>query len=284
MKTNNALTVDNIITVLNQQNYTVEQFTNNVNDPNRLKLNDYNKVVTDLLNYFFIDYSTKHTKYSDDLYGSLVLINRNIKNKWLENFSLIEFKLLYPNIISKLWKENEIKFNIYEFGILYSFMVDNYENIKNHSSMTDISILLFRYIINFTFGATIPRKYNRSIILMSEHEKIVSYNNNIFTYIFENNQHNVFYIDCDCIYLDYLSPEIMSKINELNLPYKIENNLNGIFIQKMKFIIERDKKIKQRGLSGSFKSKYKLEKTRLKKLQKINNIINNKTITEIYLH
>ncbi len=285
MKTNNALTVDNIITVLNQQNYIVEQFTNNVNVPNRFKLDDYNKVVTDLLNYFFIDYSTEHIECSDILYGTLVLINEKIKYKWLENFSLVEFKSLYPNIISKLWKNNEIKFNIYEFGILYSFMVDNFKIIMNNSRLTDVSILLFRHIINFTFGATIPNKFNRSIILMSDHEKIVSYNNKTFTDIFENNQHNVFYIDCDSIYLDYLSPEIMSKINELNLPYKIENNLNGIFMEKKRYLIQKDNIIKPRGLKSSFKSKYKTEKIRVNKLQKIKNLIDIKTtITETYLH
>ena len=47
----NELTIDNMINLLNQQNYTVNQLTtNNMSDTDRFKLQDFNNVAITMIN------------------------------------------------------------------------------------------------------------------------------------------------------------------------------------------------------------------------------------------
>ena len=278
MKTNNPLTVDNIVYLLNQETYTVEQIMSTVqDDPKRLRLHDYNRLVKKLLDYFFIDYDTSKTYITETtLMGASILINEKLKYKWLENFSCIEFYSLYPNIMSKLWKEGKANFNIYEFGVLFNFMVENSKKIKSDSILSETGKLLFKFLLNYTYGASLNH-FSRSFISFDKVDKVPLYTKETFNYIMENNPHNIFYIDVDEIYLDYVSPEVLSHIKLLDLPFTIENNLNGMFMEKKKCIIQKGNIIKPRGLRSSFRSKYKLEKNRINKLQKILNKINDVT-------
>lgn len=279
MKTNNPLTIDNIVYLLNQENYTVEQLMSTIqDDPKRFRLGDYNKLVKKLLDYFFIDYDTSKSFVTDyGFMGASVLINEKIKYKWLENFSYIEFESLYPNIMAKLWREGKANFNIYEFGVLFNFMVQNRKNIKSNPNLSETSRSLFNLFINYTYGAGL-NQYSRSIVSFDSVDKVPMYTKEIFEQIMEKNQHNVFYIDVDEIYLDFVSSEILSDIKSLGLPFTIENNLNGMFMEKKRYIIQKNNTVRPRGLRSSFRSKYKLEKNRINKLQKILHKINDVTI------
>jgi hypothetical protein len=274
MKTKNSITVDNIVYLLNQQNYTVEQLTSqNVNDLNRFRLSDYNDFSKVLLDYFFIDYKTIEIESTKSKFFSVpILLNESIKMKWIENFSSIEFDMMYPHIIVKLWERRDIKFNIYEFGIIYKFIVENYKIIKKNPNITDVSRLLVKYFINFTYGATMNH-LKTSFIQIDDHEKIVTYSKEVLYYIMDKYKDTIFYIDVDSIYLDYIIPEVLSNIKSLGLPYTIQTNLNGMFIEKKKYQIQESGSLRVRGLSR-YRSKYKLEKNRIDKLQKILNKIN----------
>ena len=282
MTTNNPLTIDNIVYLLNQENYTVEQLTTlSVDNPNRFKLSDYNKFAKKLLDYFFTDYVTIKMSYDGpEYFGAPILLNERIKLKWLENFSSIEFNSLYPNIIVKLWEKGELKFNIYEFGIIFKFIVQNYKTIKKNPNLTDVSRLLIKYFINFTFGATVNR-FDTSFIYLNSHDKIVSYTKETFEHLMEQNTNNIFYIDTDTIYLDYITPEVLSNVKSLGVPYSIETNLNGMFLEKKRYQIQKNGDLKIRGLQGSFRSKYKLEKNRINKLQKILHKIHERDETQL---
>ncbi len=275
MKTNNPLTIDNIVYLFNQETYTVEQIMSTIqDDPNRLRLRDYNRLVKKFLDYFFIDYDTsKSYVIKPVLIGTTVLINEKIKYKWLENFSCIEFFSLYPNIMAKLWKDGKANFNIYEFGVMYNFFVENSKKIKSDPKMSETGKVLFRFFINYTYGAS-QNHFGNSFISFDGVDKVPIYTKETFQYIMENNEHNIFYLDCDEIFLDYVSPEILSCIKSLGLPFTIENNLNGMFMEKKRYMLQKGNNIKQRGLRSSFRSKYKLEKNRINKLQKILNKIN----------
>lgn len=277
MKTNNPITVDNIVYLLNQQKYTVEQLNNqNVKDPNRFKLSDYNDFSKELLNYFFIDYRKIEIKYTGpEIFGTYIGLNEDIKMKWIENFSSIEFYMMYPNIIVKLWERGDLKFNIYEFGIIYKFLVENYKTLKKDSNITDASKLLLKYFINFTFGAT-QNRFGISFISINNHEQITTYAKETLQYIMEHYKNTVFYIDTDSIYLDFITPEILSNVKPLGLPYTIQTNLNGMFIAIKKYQIQENGSLRVRGLPR-YKTKFKLEKNRINKLQKILNKINNAT-------
>jgi hypothetical protein len=277
MKTNNSITVDNIVYLLNQQNYTVEQLTSqNVKDPNRFKFSDYNNFAKVLLDYFFIRYKTIKLKSTTTaFFGATVLINENIKMKWIENFSSIEFYMMYPHITVKLWEKGDIKFNIYEFGTIYKFIVENYKIIKKDPNMTDVSRLLLKYFINFTYGATMNHM-KTSFICIDDHEKIVTYSKETLYSLMDKYKDTIFYIDTDSIYLDYIIPEVLSNVKSLGLPFTIQTNLNGMFIEKKKYQIQESGSLRVRGLSR-YRSKYKLEKNRINKLQKILNKLNHAT-------
>ena len=276
MTTNNPLTVDNIVYLLNQETYTAEQIMSTIqDDPKRLRLHDYNRLVKRLLDYFFINYDTSKSYVRDSGFqGSVILLNEKIKYKWLENFSHIEFSSLYPSIMTKLWKEGKANFNIYEFGVMYNFMVENIKNIKSNPNISETGRMLFRFVINYTYGAS-QNQFDRSFISFDSVDKVPIYTKETFEYIMEQNQHNIFYIDVDEIYLDYVSPEVLSSVKSLGLPFTIENNLNGMFMEKKRCLIQDGNTINPRGLRATFRSKYKLEKNRINKLQKILNKINN---------
>lgn len=274
MKANNPLTTDNIVYLLNQENYTVEQLMSTFqDDPNRFRLHDYNKVIKRFLDYFFIDYKSDSFEVKLPLMGALILINEKTRYKWLEDFSTIEFNGLYQQIMTKMWREGNGRFNIYEFGVLFNFMVENSKKIKTDPKISETGRLLFKYLLNYTFGAC-ANQIGKSLIYFDNLDKVPLYTKTTFVHIMEKNPHNIFYIDVDQIYLDYVSPEVLSCIKSLDLPFTVENNFTGMFMEKKKYIIQKGNIIKPYGLKGSFKSKYKLEKNRINKLQRILNKIN----------
>ncbi len=265
MKT--PLTVDIIVKLLNQQQYTIDNFDVNSINKNRVSLNDFNKVFSIIINYFFESYKIFNIEIIDDLeYPNNIILNDKMKNHWHTNISKISFNNLYPNIISKLWKNNELKFNINEFAIIYSFMVENIDEIKNHKDMNEVSKLLFNFLIYYTYGAlttTLSKFY------VDDHYQIKKYTNLLFRNFIKNYNDNIIYIDTDIIYLDFLNKNIKYELNQLEIPYEIEFGINGIFFDKKKFILDSSNTCKVKGYR-KFKSKYQLLKNRISKIKVLN--------------
>lgn len=283
MKTNvkNELTIDNIIKLLNQQNYTVSQMTSTIAaDPNRFRLYDFLKVSKILLDYFFTDYKQEDVNLPSDYYqGSLILLNDKMKSKWMKDISCIEFTSLYPNIILKLWKENKLKFSVFEFGIIYNFLVENRKLIIKNPNTKEESKLLCRVMINYLYGASSTQ--NKFPIRVSNIELISAYTKETFQELFEIHKDNVAYIDTDQIFLDYVSPEIIDNyIKPLELPYTIKHNIDCMFVDKKRYIMDEFGTLKVKGIV-EWRTKYKNEKLRIKKINKIVSIIRSNENHEI---
>lgn len=271
----NELTIDNMINLLNQQNYTVNQLTtNNMSDTDRFKLQDFNNVAITMINYFFDSYTNIDIKPLNDVFlGTYIDINDKMKSKWMKDISYIEFESLYPNVIIKLWKENKLNFSVYEFGLIYTFLVKNYKKAKNQNIKNE-SILLWKIMINFLYGVS-NNIYRKNQIVIDNVDLIPNYTRETFQNLFQNHSDNVAYIDTDQIYLDYISPEIINNyIKPLGLPYIIKHNIDCMFIEKKRYIMDEFGTLKVRGIQ-EYRSNYKKEKLRLKKINKIVSIIQN---------
>ena len=270
MKTKNPINIDNIVYLLNQQKFTNEQFT--LNSLNRLSIKDINNVFLNFIDYFFDSYQINDLEISDNRSYGTTLINDKLRNYWHTNISKISFNSLYPNIIVKLYENGKLKFNIDEFAIIYSFMVKNINIIKNHKNITDVSKLLFKFLINYTYGALSNPKFSNFYV--DKHRLICEYIHHPLVTFKNDYIDNIIYVDTDVIYLDFLTKEIKKQFDWLELPYEIEYGINGFFLEKKKFIIDKNNSCKVRGIQ-EYKSKYKLQKSRLYKISKLFQIISN---------
>lgn len=270
MKTKNPINVDNIVYLLNQQNFTIEQFT--LKSLNRFSIKDFNNVFLSFIDYFFDSYQINDLEISNNRSYGTTLINDKLRNYWHTNICKISFDLLYPNIIVKLYENGKLKFNIDEFAIIYSFMVKNINIIKNHKNITDISKLLFKFLINYTYGALSNPKFSNFYV--DKHRLICEYINHPLVTFKNDYIDNIIYVDTDEVYLDFLTKEIKEQFDWLELPYEIEYGINGFFLQKKKFIIDNNNNCKVRGIR-EYKSKYKSQKDRPYKISKLLKIISN---------
>jgi hypothetical protein len=279
------LTVDNLVDFLNRQPYTVDQFTNDVNYPNRFKSTDFYNLSWEMMVLFFDQHHRVKVEEGNEapIMGPPIFVNERYKLKWLENIFLIEFNTMYPNIICKLWKRGDINFNIREFGELFTFVVEHRNEIKNHTNTKDTSWLLCKYFINYTFGATMYNRFHKlagtgRMITMGGHKNVVDYTKTVFEELAENNKHNIFYIDTDVIYLDFPSQDILTKIRSLEIPYEISMGLNGMFIEKKKYVIQHNNTVKPKGLVCTVRNGYKKDKQRLMKINKLSKILNKSNV------
>ena len=135
---------------------------------------------------------------------------------------------------------------------------------------------LLRFLINYTFGAlTIPL----CIIQVDDINKIVLHYEEHLTNLFKDYPNHVIYIDTDVIYFDFLDNNIIDKyIKPLNIPYKIDDELCGIFFQKKKYLAHKSVTSREAIGFTIYKSTFYKEKERIKKLKKIHNIFNEKEI------
>lgn len=269
----NELTIDSIVNLINQQNYSVDKFTFDTTNPNRFTISDFQRLCRILLDYHFENYTQIEVENDLNEFSGICLFNEKIANKWLENISVIEFNKMYPTIIIKLWKENKIHFTIYEFGIIYEFLVENYKQILKHVNITESSKLAVKTMINYLYGAS--ASVYPLFIKASNIHLVSNYAKEKLTNLFYNNVNNVFYIDTDTIYLDFITPDIIQDyIKPLQIPYSIERNFDVMFIAKKRFIIDRDKSLKKHGIP-IYRSKFRFEKNRMNKIYKLMDIIRN---------
>jgi hypothetical protein len=258
------LNIDNVAKVLNRSNlsdYNFMMYNSN-------NLANYHIVIKSLLDNFFEYYQVDNFKFEKNTFeGGTTLINKKFTNLWMKDITEIRFINLYPNIIIRLWEQKLLTFNINEFGVLFKFLVQNKDAIKN--KLTNRNKGLLNFIINYTFGA--GHNIN-SVIKINGLDLVVTYIKNTLIDLYTNYSNNVFYIDVDVIYLDFLDKTILDKyIIPLGLPYTIEHHLGGFFIQKKKYILETKNGIRTYGIE-KFESENKIQKERIKKI----NIIKSK--------
>ena len=259
------LNIGNIISIL-EKNF--HQY-HNLPLPYGMTTHVYNDIIEKLLNTFFnyksvdLDIDTEIYKYHYNQ-GTVYIKHENI---YIENGFKIEFNSLYPNLIIKLWESGEINFNIYEFGILYSFLVKNYTKVKKLDVNENIKVL-WRKIINYTYGILININY--SPIKCDYIFLVTSYMFNFYNDLRVKYNDLLLYIDTDVMYLDYITNDLLYDIKNINIPFEIESYLNFYLIDKKKILVIRGD-VDALGRINKYKSNYELEKNRLKKIKKLKN-------------
>jgi len=257
-----VLNIDNVVKVLNNSHLSDYNFM--MYNPNNLKI--YHTIIKSLLDNFFDYQQVKdfHIREKNNFDSGVILLNKKMTNVWMKDITEVQFIHLYPNIIIKLWEQELLKFNIKEFGVLFKFLVENKESIKDKLMGNNKSLLNF--IINYTYSAGTN---NNSIIKVDGLNLVIPYYKDVLIDLFDNYPNNLIYIDTDVIYFDFLDKVILNKyILPLQLPYKIEYH-PGIFIMKKKsYILETKDGVIPRGVE-KFNSEHKLEKERFKKISNI---------------
>jgi hypothetical protein len=246
----NELTVPAVIELLNQEKYSLEQLKNcapRKDELNGFKLDDWNSVITRLLDYFFEPYKIKKVKEDFGYFGGSVLLDPRNTGYWFKDLYQITFNLLYPSVISLLNDKGKIKFNIEEFGVLYKFLVKNHKSIKNSSELTEEGKFLFKVIINYTYGAC-TNYFGRGKIKAENIDIVPTYTKEIFELLFKENPKNILYIDTDVIYLRTLTVDILEKLDSLKVNYDVKGHIQAFFIMKKKYILVEDGVIKLKGI------------------------------------
>ena len=266
------LNIDNVIDILNSESNPIYDFL--ISNGHNVFI--YNKVIKIFLDYFFDDeYSVDSTIHNEEkLFGATVLLNENMIEYYMQDITRLQFISMYPNIMIKLWEDGKLNFNINEFPIIFRFLVQNCNVIKNNSKLEMQGYRLLKFLINYTFRATMIKN---SIIQVDNINKVIKYYRDNLVNLFNDYPKNVIYIDTDIIYFDFLDNSILNKyIKPLGIPYEINNDFDGLFSKKKKYLTFKNTKI-TRGYK-IYDSKFKKDKERMKKLNKINNIFNEKEI------
>lgn len=227
----------------------------------------------DIINLYYgkltIDESIKDS--NNFFIGSVVILKDDIINKKLFNIKRINFNKMYPYIIIKLLDEGKLKLNIKELHYIYKFIVENYDNIINNDNFNKDALLFLKSLINGLCGV-IMSYFN---INVNDRKLIMEYPKKVLLELFTRYDY-VYYVDTDIIYLKEFNNNIKNELDQLELPYNVENVLCSYFIQKKRYITEYNGKIKNVGISKSYKKHYNItyefnDKLRLNKIKKIYN-------------
>ena len=208
---------------------------------------------------FYDGYTINEVPYQKlDYYGTMIYLNENKREKLLKDISRFSFNSLYPHIIIKLYKEGNLKVSIPEFMELYEFIVINHILIISHKDCSDTSRYLLRFMINYLYGLA-NNPYNISDLKIFGIEKVSSYTDDIFKELIAN-EPNVIYIDCDSVYYENKSGNIVEEsLKKLDIPWEIRYDINGYFIQKKKYIYEENGEVKLKGINLKTKKTRKPE-------------------------
>ncbi|MFW5848119.1 MAG: hypothetical protein ACOCVF_04320 [bacterium] len=258
------LNIENIISILEKENYKYH----NLQFPYGMVSSIYDKIIKELLDTFF-NYEVCGLEIYDNIRQPPISSKIYLKEKGnlVENGYKLEFNLLYPFIIIKLWENSDINFNINEFGVLYSFLVNNYKNVKKLNISKDI-IILWKTLINYTFSILINPV--SQFIRCDYISFVTSYMNNFYDDLIKRYNGIILCVDTDTIYLDFMTKEFIEDIKKIDIPFDI-SNLDFFLMDKKKIIEFNNGNIKSIGLK-KYKSNYQLEKDRIKKLKKIKSI------------
>lgn len=237
------LTVKNIIGVLGKQDVTIID---------KFDVDKWHLLIDNLLNEFFENKTKNRSKrpYGIPLnYRGFCEFNKKYENIWVDNFNRITFKFLYPNIIIKLLDEGKIKFNIEELGILYKFLVLNYNNVKDLFNI-DKEKCLWKVIMNSMFGAS---KFWKALfyyfqfvddnIIYNKNDEVddlvTHYTETIFNKILYKYSNDIITIQTDQIYyISDIDSDFYNELDKLGIKYYIDYNYEGIFKGKHNYLIQ----------------------------------------------
>ncbi len=276
----NEINIDSVVHLLNLESLPKDLSKDAFMVGNGTNQIRYNKVVKKFLDYFFASvYSIDSTIYNkEQRLRSVCLINQKMANYYMRDIVRVEFVSMYPNIMVKLWEDKQMKFNSNEFPILLKFLIRNKEVIRRNPKLERKSLSLLNFLINYTFMASMNRE---SLIQVDDANLVIGYYINQQDDLFNSYPDKVIYIDTDVIYFDFLDNNILDKyIKPLCIPYKIDYDINGIFIQKKKYITTQ---ITGNWVTGfqPYNSKFLDEKEKMKRAKKIKIIKNRLNEKEI---
>lgn len=285
------LTLDNLIRILDNSEFTLE-YIKELPKQRGENLNIYVKTLENLLETFFpgIDLKKETGHASPQIFhGGVVHLDKTLEKKLFKGVTKLAFKHFYANIISKSlliersdyfneidpygeenWEDpslgkffnKKLDINIKEFPILFKFILDNYENIKNLEN--EKIMTLTRFLLNYTFGTFVARN---SFLKSLNADIVTEIGRNIINSFIEQFKDNVLYADIDMIlFIDYkdIEEEVKEKMKDINIPYQTKDYLYFLPLQKKNYILSENE-IEIRGfpiIENLKKYRTNLEKTR----------------------
>ena len=267
------LNIDNVLKILEREKYNYQS----LQYPYGMTISTYNTIIKTLLDNFF-NYKINKLEIDDELYsfpnvgGKVYTIEDNI---YIENSYRINFKSIYPYVLIKLWKKGKIKFNINEFGVLYSFLVNNYKNVKKLNINENI-IVLWKTLINYTYANLLYIPTSSNVFIDCDYPHLVAeHTTNFFDKLIKKYSDIVLYIDTCTMFLDFITKDLLDDIKKFNIPFTVDKDLSFFIIKKKKIIVIENNKVTHRGFK-EYKSNYELEKSRFIKLKKLKQYENNR--------
>lgn len=172
-----------------------------------------------------------------DSFGAKIWLNEDYANSLISNLEIINFRMIYPNLISKIARTN-----LENFNEVYSKLIDLY--------YTDGNIELKKYI-NMTYGCL---RNPKSSIFSNNIHLVSSEANKMMNDILYQFWKHIVYLDTDQIVFRNFD-EIRERfegyfktINKYELDYFSEKSKFGLFLRKKQYILEEAGWIKIRGI------------------------------------
>jgi hypothetical protein len=139
----------------------------------------------------------------------------------------------------------KLDINIKEFPILFKFILDNFETIKNSDNEKILS--LTRLLLNYTYGTLVA---NNSFIKSLNPNIISEIGRNIMNSFITQFKDNILYVDTDMmIFINYkdIENDIKEKLKDINILYDIKHYLYFLPIEKKRYILSENE-IEKSGL------------------------------------
>jgi hypothetical protein len=287
------LTLNNLTELLNNSEFTIEEILEHPG-PKGKNLNIYIKTLNSLLESFFPEYESKKVIPVNKLPiysgGSVLHMEKIFEKKVFKNVTKFTFKHFYAHIISKLfsiersdyfkeidpygeedWEDpslgeffnKKLDLNLKEFPILYKFILDNFENIKNNENKK--VLCLTRLLLNYTYGTLTA---NNSFLRSTNPGIIPEAGRKIMNSFINQFPDNILYVDTDIIiFINYkdIEDEVKEKLKDINILYETKDYLYFIPLEKKHYILSENE-IERCGFVGEIENlkeyRIKLEKSK----------------------
>lgn len=192
--------LEKIKNLFNSYNYSGEFLSQNILlEKNKFNLKDYNKVCSDLIKIFHEDWIEPSTTFKSK---SPKISPKIIKSKIDLNGKFgycLSYSMFYANIILN---KIEDPFNIKEFNDVYKFLVENRKFISIENGFTIENKMLWKIIINLTYGFSILGENKGTLVNIKNPEKIVEFSNQLVDDImFSEFGDKILFYNTDEIYL-----------------------------------------------------------------------------------
>jgi len=164
---------------------------------------------------------------------ALVELNKFAQNKWVNDLTQIEFESYYPTILNMLNKKLKCNYNYTDFPVVYDTILQYY--INNPSSNIKVWLNMAYGMLS---GGCTNIKCTTDIC-----KKITFFGRKILSDLQNEFNSNVIYVDTDMLFIshyDEISERLCLSLDKLNLKYKTNTNLSGIFLGKKKYIINNN--------------------------------------------